>query len=501
MSAATEPNGDTYSGLTFYNVIDGKQRSSEVKEQVIDPRTEESLWDVPVASAQDLDDAVDAANRAFKTWKHTTQTERQKFLQDIADCLRANKDVLAHVHMKETGKSLIMASTDVEVAALHFEYYKGVTLEDDVQYEDDTVKIVGTYVPIGVLAAISPWNFPMILSSVKVVSALATGNCVIIKPSPFTPYAILKFCELAQSVLPPGVFQALSGGADLGERITLHPGIHHVSFTGTVAVGQRILQNCAKTMKKVVLELAGNNAAIICEDADLEKVVPSVAYGCFYHGGQVCVASKRVYVHETLYDKFMELFVEESKKYSQHNILYSPLSNRTNFERAKSFIEDSKKNNHEIVTGGEISDEKGFWIPPTIVAKPPEESLLVQEEQFGKHILPKPPPKPARIIHETNTPCSPAPIAPVLTWSNEDDVIARANLDNAGLGASLYTPDLEKARRIAQRLESGSVWINRFERPHFGAYFAGWKLSGFGGELGKHGLYNYCQVQCLHFHK
>ncbi|KAI3319105.1 aldehyde dehydrogenase-like protein [Xylariaceae sp. AK1471] len=472
---AAVSNGD--SALAFYNIIDGKQRGSEVNEQVVDPRTEELLWDVPVASAQDLDDAVDAANRAFKTWKYASQAERHKVLQNVADCLRANVDSLSHIQMKETGKSLVMAKADVEVSALHFEYYKGVTLEDDVQYEDDTVKIIGTYVPIGVLAAISPWNFPMILSSVKVVSALATGNCVIIKPSPFTPYSILKFCELAQSVLPPGVFQALSGGADLGERMTLHPDIHHISFTGTVAVGQRILRNCAKTMKKVVLELAGNNAAIICEDADLEQVVPSVASGCFFHGGQVCVASKRVYVHESLYDRFMELFVEEAKKYTPSNILYSPLSNRPNYERAKSFLDDCKKNNHNIVAGGEVkSDEKGFWLSPTIVAKPPEDSLLVQEEQF-------------------------APIAPVLTWSDEDDVIARANLDNSGLGASLYTPDLAKARRIAQRLESGSVWINRFERPHYGAYFSGWKLSGFGGELGKHGLYNYCQLQCLHFHK
>ncbi|KAI0407822.1 aldehyde dehydrogenase-like protein [Xylaria palmicola] len=474
---ALAPNGDSAPSLAFYNVIDGKPRGAEANEQVVDPRTEELLWDVPVASAQDLDDAVEAGNRAFKTWKLSTPAERDEVLQGLADCLRANKDVLAHIHAKETGKSFPMASVDVEVAALHFEYYKGITLEDDVQYEDDTVTIVGTYVPIGVMAAISPWNFPLILSSVKVVSALVTGNCVIIKPSPFTPYSILKFCELAQPLLPPGVFQALSGGAELGERMTLHPGIHHISFTGTVAVGQRILQNSAKTMKKVILELAGNNAAIICEDADLDKVVPSVAAGCFFHAGQVCVASKRIYVHESLYDRFMEKFIDESKKYSQENILFSPLSNRTNFERAKSFLDDCKKNNHDIVLGGEVaSDEKGFWIPPTIVAKPPEESLLVQEEQF-------------------------APIAPVLTWSDEDDVLARANLDNAGLGASLYTPDLDKARRLAQRLESGSVWINRYERPHYGAFFAGWKQSGFGGELGKHGLYHYCQVQCLHFHK
>ncbi|KAI1188421.1 Aldehyde/histidinol dehydrogenase [Nemania serpens] len=478
---AAVPNGDSHAGLAFYNVIDGKPRGSGANEQVVDPRTEEALWDVPVASARDLDDAVEAANRAFKTWKLTTPAERHKVLQDIADCLRVNKDLLAQIHAKETGKSFIMASTDVEVAALHFEYYKGVTLEDDVQYEDDTVKIVGTYVPIGVLAAISPWNFPLILSSVKVVSALATGNCVLIKPSPFTPYAILKFCELAQAVLPPGVFQALSGGADLGERMTLHAGIHHISFTGTVAVGQRILANCARTMKKVVLELAGNDAAIVCEDADLDRVVPSVALGCFFHGGQVCVASKRVYVHESLYDRFMALFVDEARKFSPANILFSPLSNRANFERAKSFLDDSRKNGHDVIVAGDDAqkdgqDEKGFWLPPTIVAKPPEDSLIVQEEQF-------------------------APIAPVMTWSDEDDVISRANLDNAGLGASVYTPDLDRARRIAQRLESGSVWINRFERPHYGAYFAGWKLSGFGGELGKHGLYNYCNVQCLHFHK
>ncbi|KAI0508256.1 Aldehyde/histidinol dehydrogenase [Xylaria bambusicola] len=473
---ATIANGDAPE-LAFHNIVDGKPRSSDVKEQVIDPRTEEVGWDVPVASAQDLDDAVDAARRAFKTWRFVSHDEREKILQSVADCLRTNKDVLAQAHMKETGKSFIMASADVEVAALHYEYYKGMTLEDDVQYEDAEVKIVGTYVPIGVTAAISPWNFPLILSSVKVASALATGNCVIIKPSPFTPYAILKFCELVQSVLPPGVFQALHGGADLGERMTLHRGIDQISFTGTVAVGQHILQNCTKTMKKVILEMAGNDAAIICEDADLGKVIPSVAHGCFFHAGQVCVASKRIYVHESLYDKFMELFIEEAKKWSPNNILFAPLSNRPNFERAKSILEDSKKNNHDIVLGGEVkNDEKGFWLPPTIIAKPPEESRIVQEEQF-------------------------APITPVMIWSDEDDVIARANLENSGLGASLYTPDLDKARRIAQRLESGSVWINRFERPHFGAYFAGWKLSGFGGELGKRGLYDYCQVQCLHFHK
>ncbi|KAL7624278.1 hypothetical protein AAE478_005838 [Parahypoxylon ruwenzoriense] len=472
-------NGD--SAYEFFNVIDGKPRPAKEYHQVLDPRTEELLWDAPIASSEDLDDAVEAAARAFKTWKNSTVAERQKAVHDVASCILENVDILTEVQMRETGKSRTMSKFDVERAAWHFEYYRTVALEDEIQYEDDTIRIIGTHVPIGVLGAISPWNFPLILSTIKVVSALATGNCVIIKPSPFTPYSLLKFCELAQSVLPPGVFQAINGGADLGERMTLHPGIHHISFTGTIAVGQRILRNCAGTLKKVILELAGNNACIVCDDADLDKVVPQVATGALFHAGQVCVASKRVYVHESLYDRFLDLLIEESKKFAvdddEKSPFFSPLSNRVNFDRAVGFIEDCRKNGYKIVAGGQVKPTgKGFWIPPTIVAKPPEDSLLVREEQF-------------------------APIVPVLSWSSEADVIARANLDNAGLGASLYTPDLERARRIARQLESGTVWINQFERPHHAGFFGGWKLSGFGGELGKQGLLHYCHIQTLQIAK
>lgn len=467
--------------VQFFNVIDGKPRIAEEYHQVIDPRTEEPLWDAPIATAKDLDDAVVAANRAFKTWRKSTTAERQKAVHDVADVILKNVDILTEVQMRETGKSRLMSKFDVERAAWHFEYYRTVALEDELQYEDDTVRIIATHAPIGVLGAISPWNFPLILSTVKVVSALATGNCVIIKPSPFTPYSLLKFCELAQSVLPPGVFQAVNGGAELGELMTLHRDIHHISFTGTIAVGQRILRNCAGTLKKVILELAGNNACIVCDDADLDAVVPQVAIGALFHAGQVCVASKRVYVHESLYDRFLEKLVEESKKFAvddDQSVTFGPLSNKANYERALGFIEDCKKNGYKIVTGGDVrpKEAKGFWIPPTIVAKPPDDALLVREEQF-------------------------APIVPVMSWTEEDDVIARANLDNAGLGASVYTPDLDRAQRIARQLESGTVWINQFERPHHAGFFGGWKLSGFGGELGKQGLLHYCHTQSLQIAK
>jgi acyl-CoA reductase-like NAD-dependent aldehyde dehydrogenase len=252
--------------------------------------------------------------------------------------------------------------------------------------------VVATHVPLGVVAAICPWNFPLILSNVKVVCALVTGNCVIVKPSPFTPYAVSRWVELSRGVLPPGVFQVLNGGADLGAAMTLHPGIAKISFTGTIGVGKRVLAACAKTLKKVTLELAGNDACIVCADADLDKVVPCVASGGFFNAGQVCVASKRVYVHESIYDEFLARLVREVE--SQYAIredgfapsAFGPLDNRAQFEVVKGIIEDCKSKGYDIVTGGKTEGVtgKGFWLPPTIVSKPPEDSRLVQEEQFGE---------------------------------------------------------------------------------------------------------------------
>ncbi|KAK7755773.1 hypothetical protein SLS62_002058 [Diatrype stigma] len=471
--------GDVTPDLQFFNIIDGKIRPAKEHHQVVNPRTEEPLWDAPVASSQDLDDAVEAARRAFKTWKKTTVAERQAKIDEVARCIEKNKKLLSEILMQETGKPQMMAENEIDRTVAHFDYYLNVALEDEVQYEDEKTTVIATHVPIGVLGAISPWNFPVILSSIKVVSALATGNCVIIKPSPFTPYSLLKLCEVAQSVLPPGVFQALNGGADLGERITLHPGVDHVSFTGTIAVGRRIMENCARTFKRVILELAGNDAAVVCDDVDLARVVPLVAAGALTHAGQVCVASKRVYVHEAVYDRFLALLVDEVRKYAGHDdpsvpTPCGPISNRVNYDRLRGILDDCRKNNHDIVAGGEVlSGKKGFWITPTIVSKPPEDSFLVREEQFG-------------------------PIIPLLSWSDEDDVIARANsLDNAGLGASVWTADAARAQRIARQLEAGSVWINQPELPHQGSFFSGWKLSGYGGELGRRGLLNYTNTQSL----
>ncbi|KAK0626811.1 aldehyde dehydrogenase domain-containing protein [Immersiella caudata] len=296
----------------------------------------------------------------------------------------------------------------------------------------------------------------------------------------------MKWAELSRGILPAGVFQVLNGGADLGALMTLHPGIAKISFTGTIATGKRVMAACAKTLKKVTLELAGNDACIVCPDADLDKTIPSVASGGFFNAGQVCVASKRIYVHESIYDEFLDrLIAEVEKSYSVQEdanapSVFGPLDNKMQFEVVKGIIEDCRKNGYNIVKGGRTttasSTGKGFWLEPTIVSKPPEDSWLVKEEQFG-------------------------PILPILSWSGEDDVVKRSNLANAGLGASVYSRDVAQAERIARRLESGSVWINQFERPNFGAFFGGMKDSGFGGEMGKQGLLSYSYTQALHFAK
>jgi len=263
-------------------------------------------------------------------------------------------------------------------------------LTDEVTFEDETSKVVATHQPLGIVGAICPWNFPIILSNIKVISSLITGNCVIVKPSPFTPYSVLRSIELAAAVAPPGVIQCLNGGADIGAAMALHPGIAKISFTGTIATGKKVMAACAQTLKRLTLELAGNDAAVICEDVDVGRVAAQVAVGSFFNAGQMCVATKRVYVHESIFDSFLEAYCAEVSKAfgvtadGNAPSLFGPVSNRLQYDIVRQIVEDCKKNGYNVVAGGGATDGKGFWVPATVVSKPPEDSLLVTEEQFGK---------------------------------------------------------------------------------------------------------------------
>ncbi|EAT81107.2 hypothetical protein SNOG_11399 [Parastagonospora nodorum SN15] len=458
----------------FYNIVDGKQRGSDKIHRGINPATGQELWDVPIASEQDLNDAVAAAKKAFPAWRDTPIEKRKELLGKVAESFQAHHDEFVSLLCKESGKPRKFAAM------------RGHHLTLDVpseKIEDDEKTLYTEYSPLGVCGAICPWNFPLILSCGKVAPALMTGNTMIVKPSPFTPYTFLKFCELAQEILPPGVLQTVGGNNELGASMCAHPDIAKISFTGSIATGKKVMETSAKTLKRVTLELGGNDASIILPDVDIKKVAPEVVMGAFQNSGQVCVATKRIYIHESIYKEFLEemvRFTKESVKTGNPDDgdnLLGPVQNQMQYERVKGFFADSKAKGYKFAAGEpDVGASKGYFITPTIIDNPPNDSRIIQEEPFG-------------------------PIVPTQPWSDLEEVIARANDTNTGLGACVWGKDVEKASKIARRLEAGSVFVNSFEKPTPQAIFGGHKESGIGGEWGRTGLLAYCNPHVIHVYK
>ncbi|KAF3002316.1 hypothetical protein E8E14_004694 [Neopestalotiopsis sp. 37M] len=473
-------NFDRYS-----NVIGGQLKSGQQVHQGIDPSTRKPLWDVPVASPSDLDEAILASKNAFASWSKTSWESRQEKLLQAREVLLENKAQMAELLCKEVGKPIHLAHLEVEHAINFLEFNaKQPPLEEKIIQDDDGLKLTMVQKPIGIVAAICPWNFPLVLAMGKIAASLITGNCIIVKPSPFTPYSVLKFAELAQHVFPPGVLQALNGGDDLGPRLCAHPDVDKISFTGSTATGKKIMSACAATLKSVTLELGGNNASIICPDVDPKVVAPQVAVGSFFNSGQLCVASKRVYVHEDIYDDFLAVMVETVKSWKvaptstmEEGIMLGPVQNQMQYDIVRKFFLDSASGNHNFALGSTPKESpENFIVEPAIVSNPPDESLVVTGEAFG-------------------------PIVPVMKWKDEDEVIRRANDTLTGLGGAVWSDDLVRARRIADQIEAGTIWINSFEKPLPQAHLSGYKQSGVGGEWGREGLMAYCKPQVVHCYK
>ncbi|CAL5868608.1 uncharacterized protein PFLUO_LOCUS2835 [Penicillium psychrofluorescens] len=463
---------------TYYNVINGQLKGSDEQYFSINPFNEEKLWPVPVATAEDLDEAVNAGNAAFGKWQHSSVEERRRRCNEFADSLLAQKNDWVEAISKETGQPKELAEGEVDAAHEWLTTISNIDLPEYITHDDEEVKVVTKYFPLGVVAGICPWNFPVFLAAAKIASAVSTGNTIIIKPSPYTPYTALKLAELAQHFFPPGVIQALGGHDNLGPWITKHPGIAKISFTGSSATGKKIVAAAAPTLKHVTLELGGNDAAIVCPDVDIDAIIPTVVDDAFSHAGQVCVAAKRIYVHESIYNEFIEKFAAACKNLTPGQRYLSPIQNKMQYDKIKAIFENSRSQQHEFVLGNAEPETKkrGYFMSPAIVSRPPEQSRLVQEEPFG-------------------------PIVPVLVWKDEEDVIRRANDTDQGLGATLWCRDPERAERIAMRLEAGSVWVNRGAMPMPTALFGGVKQSGLGGEWGPLGLLNYCSARTFHFAK
>ncbi|KAI8220734.1 putative aldehyde dehydrogenase [Colletotrichum sp. SAR 10_86] len=463
----------------FYNVINGKLETTPKTRHGLNPSTLEPLAEVPLSTAEDVDRAVQAARAAQEAWAETPYEERKKAVAKLGDLMEENLNEFAVMLSKEQGKPIGFAQFEISEAIKHFRGVPTLPFPEEVVSDDPDRRVITRYVPLGVAVGIVPWNFPILLAVGKICPALITGNAFILKPSPFTPYCDLKIVELAQQVFPPGVFQALSGDDNLGPWLTSHPGVDKVSFTGSTATGKRVMESCAKTLKRVTLELGGNDAAIVLPDVDIKAVAPKIVTLALYNSGQVCIAIKRIYIHESIYDELLTEMANVVNSFpvgdgQQEGTMLGPVQNQMQFERVKDLLKDIEEQKHKLAAGSTApaSNGKGYFITPTMVDNPPDNSRIVVEEPFG-------------------------PVFPVLKWTDEKEVIQRANNTDMGLGASVWSKDLEKAQAIAKKLKAGNVWINTHLELQYDAPFGGHKQSGIGYEYGAGGLKAYCNAQSM----
>ncbi len=462
---------------SYAMTIGGDRVSGGGTFDVVNPATEVVIASVPDATREQLDAAVTAARAAFPGWASTPIAERRAALDTLGDAVLANLDSFKRLLTTEQGKPHADAAMEVGGAGM---WLKGAaTLDLPVTVNEDSAERYSEtrHVPIGVVGAIAPWNFPLLLAMFKVGPALLAGNTMVLKPSPFTPLTTLKFGELAAGILPPGVLNIVTGGDQLGPWMTEHPGIDKVSFTGSTATGRRVMQSASATLKRVTLELGGNDPAIVMPDVEVEKVAEELFWAAFRNNGQICIATKRMYVHKDIYESLKAAIVAYAKTVkvgdgAEQGTQIGPINNKLQYDRVLELIQDARDKGYDFLIGGEKTDMPGYFIPVTIIDNPPEDSRIVQEEQFG-------------------------PVLPLLKFDDMDEVVARANATDYGLGGSVWGTDEDKALAIAERIASGIVWINETQHLTPLAAFGGMKQSGVGVEGGVEGLLEYTNAQTI----
>lgn len=463
----------------FRFLIGGKLVDGDRDMDVINPATETVFTTTARATAADIDAAVAAAKAAFPSWAATPLAERQQVLLKIAEIVAANVEELARLLTQEQGKPFPAAKGEVMALAGFFRNYATVDVPVKVLEDSDTRRVELHRRPLGVVAAIIPWNFPLALLGSKVPAALLAGNTVVAKPAGTTPVATLRLGELVKDVVPAGVLNILADANDLGAELTGHPDVRKISFTGSTVTGKRVMATAADSLKRLTLELGGNDAAIVLDDADPAVVAPDIFRMAFFNSGQICFALKRVYVHESIYDAM----VEELAKLAdaavvgdgfEQGVGFGPVQNKAQFERVKDLLEDARLHG-KVAAGGETLDRPGYFLRPAIVRDITDGARLVDEEQFG-------------------------PILPVIKYSDIDDAIRRTNASPYGLGGSVWSASPERGAEVAARLESGTVWVNKHGDVGSGFPFAGAKSSGLGDEEGG-GVEEMTQIQVINIRK
>jgi acyl-CoA reductase-like NAD-dependent aldehyde dehydrogenase len=461
----------------FTMTINGRAAEAAETFAVLNPATEEVIAKAPDISREQLDEAVAAARQAFGPWKGTALAERQALLRALGDRLAEHADAFALLLTREQGKPLGDAAMEIGTGVYWLQETAGQALEPEILSDAPERRVELRHVPIGVVAAIAPWNFPVGLAIWKIAPALLAGNTLVLKPSPFTPLTSLKLGELARDILPPGVLNVVSGGDSLGPWITEHPGIDKISFTGSTATGKAVMRSAAGNLKRVTLELGGNDPAIVLPDADVEALVPRLFWAAFANNGQICIASKRIYVHESIYDRFAAAMVQYAMTVkvgegTEEGVQIGPIQNRPQFERVRALLADAQSGGIHFLLGGDVPEGRGYFIPIAIADNPDDSSRVVAEEAFG-------------------------PVLPLLKFSDVDEVVARANATPYGLAASVWGKDLDAAQAVADRVEAGTVWINTVQDLGPGQPFGGHKQSGLGVENGREGLLEYTNSQVI----
>ncbi|UYH54148.1 aldehyde dehydrogenase family protein [Qipengyuania sp. SS22] len=462
----------------YKNLIDGKMVDNGQWLEVLNPATEQVVGRVPSCGKEELDSAVAAARRAFTQWKKTTPEERQKVVQGIAAAIKENADELYRLLTSEQGKPHTQAQQEIYGAAGLAAAQSTLTLDDVINQDDDTRLSRTRRVPVGVVGGIVPWNFPIMMAIQKIVPALVAGCTIVLKPSPFTPLTTLRIAELIKDVVPAGTVNIITGEDTLGPLITEHPDIDKITFTGSTATGKKIMEGASGDLKRITLELGGNDASIVLPDADVEKVAEQLFWSSFSNAGQVCIAAKRIYIHKDIYDDLSQAIAAYAKTVvvgdgSQQGTGVGPIQNKKQYERVLDLIQDARDNGYKFLTGGEKDPSgTGYYVPITILDNPPEDARIVAEEQFG-------------------------PVMPLMKFDTVDEVIERANNSEYGLAGAVWTKDTDKGVEIAEQLETGTVWINEFMQLSPFAPFGGHKQSGFGAEYGIDGLKEFTYPQVI----
>ena len=454
--------------------------------EVVNPATEDVIAEVASAEQSDVDAAVAAARAALDgPWGRMSARERGKLVWKIGETLLERADEIARLETLHNGKP-IFESRQIEVPASAecFQYYAGWA--DKIHGE--TVPVKGNYLtytlrePVGVIAAIVPWNFPLLLTSWKVAPALACGNTVIIKPASQTPLTAIALAEVAKDVgLPPGVLNVITGpGSKVGQMLVDHPGIDKIAFTGDTSTGKQIMRGSSESLKRITLELGGKSPNIVFPDADLDAAIRGATTGIFYGKGEVCAAGSRLLVDKSIKNEFIDKVAARAKKMAPGDPMdpktrLGAISSKKQLETDLRYIETAKKEGATLVAGGgraDIGTGKGYFLQPTVFDGVTPSMTIAREEIFG-------------------------PVLAAIEFADVDEAIARANDSTYGLAAAVWTKDIKKAHYVARKLQAGTVWINTYNIYDTAAPFGGYKQSGFGREMSVHALEHYTQVKSV----